>query len=312
MIKTYSSEIRCALPDKTNSTGICVKLDNLSTIVRTKDETVSGDIITLVMSIKSMSFSEAMKYLHNILGLKFEFISKPEVKKIDPLDIFKRSKAKITEDLKLYDKSLLDDYINIPHINFVREGILPLTQQKFNIGYSDYHKRITIPHRYWNGDDNNFVGCFGRTIVEDFDILDVPKYYGLKPYQKSYNLYGLYENYEDIQKARAVLVFESEKSVLKCDSYKIYNSVALGGHELSIEQEKILLGLNVEIIFCLDKDIKEDFIIKLCDRFKNTRKVSYILDKYDLLDEKDAPVDKGLKKFNYLLKYRINYGKIII
>jgi len=316
-IKQYSKEYRCALPNKTNSSAVAIKRDSLYISVYTEDESIKGDIFVLIMHLKQIKFYESLKLLHEMLNLKFEgYVKQDEVNKINPLDIFLKARSGVkteSNELKFYDKSLLDSYIKLPHIKLVQEGILPETQNKFNIAFSNEYNRIIFPYRHFYAEENkSYIGSTGRTIIDDYKLLDIPKYMAINKFPKTQTLYGLYENYEDIQKAGTVLVFESEKSVLKCDSYKIYNSVALGGHEISLEQEKILLGLNVEIVFCLDKDIKEDFIIKLCDRFKNTRKVSYILDKYDLLDEKSSPIDCGLKKFNYLLKYKINYGNISV
>ena len=62
-------------------------------------------------------------------------------------------------------------------------------------------------------------------------------------YIKSLNLFGLYENYDSIQKAKQVTVVEAEKSVLKRDSLNDSTLVALSGHTMSEEQAAILIGL---------------------------------------------------------------------
>ena len=120
------------------------------------------------------------------------------------------------------------------------------------------------------------------------------------------NLFGLYENYDAIQKAGYVVVYESEKSVLKRDSRGDACSVALSGKSMSDEQASILKGLNVEIIISLDKDVSLEHIRSICEKFYGTR-VSYTYDKYDLLNEKDSIADANKNKFNYLLKHRIKY-----
>ena len=52
----------------------------------------NSDLITLVQYNKSMSFMEAVKYLHKILDLPFELNRKEDKpqKKFDPLSVFKR------------------------------------------------------------------------------------------------------------------------------------------------------------------------------------------------------------------------------
>ena len=40
------------------------------------------------------------------------------------------------------------------------------------------------------------------------------------------------------------------------------------------------------------------------------KKVSYIYDTYNLLGEKDSPIDKGYKVWKYLLKWRKQFSEI--
>lgn len=170
------------------------------------------------------------------------------------------------------------------------------------VWYNLYHS-THFPHRHWSSGE--ILGIFGRTTVEIYEILGIPKYFGVIGYPKSMNLYGLYENYEEIIKSNAVIIVEGEKSVLKLKSMNYGNAVALGGHEMSLEQIKILISLNVDIIFALDKDLDKQISIDMCNEFKGIRNTFYIDDKYDILGEKDAPVDKGLKVWNYLYKNKV-------
>ena len=65
---------------------------NVTNWTRTKEFGEGSDIITLVQYNKSMSFVEAIKYLHKILDLPFEFKKKEDKskEKYDPLSVFKR------------------------------------------------------------------------------------------------------------------------------------------------------------------------------------------------------------------------------
>ena len=267
-----------------------------------------GDIITIVMDIKQIGFRDALKLIHKILYLPFTMNYKPEQKKYNPLEVFKRVKSfnnSSNYEFKPYEDSVLNDinYTRLPHINLIKEGISPKVQEEFGITYCGRQNRILFPHRHWSSGE--ILGIFGRTTVEIYDVLGIPKYFGVIGYPKSMNLYGLYENYEKIIKSGEIFVFEAEKSVLKLKSMGYGNAVALGGHELSPEQVKILIGLDVKITFCLDKDIDKQVSIDMCKEFKGIRNAYYIDDKYDILGEKDAPVDKGLKVWKYLLKNRI-------
>lgn len=281
---------------------------------RTKEFSDNSDIITLVQYNKSMSFIEAIKYIHQILDLPFEFKKKnnnPQ-KKIDHLNIFRRQlrsnrRAINVDDIHILDDKLLDDFVPMLHIDWFREGIMPWTRDKFKLAYSYKHKRVVIPMRYWA--TGELLGFNQRTTVENYEEFGIKKYFITPTYQKALNLYGLYENYHSIQKAGYVVVAESEKSVLKRDSLGDGTVVALSGKSISDEQVRILLGLNVEIVIGLDKDVDINEVRHICNKFKNARKVSYIHDFMDILGEKDAPMDAHNKDYQFLLESRVVYDR---
>jgi len=303
-------EFRAALPGKNSKTAISIKKKSLSGRIYTSGDSVSGDIISIVMEITGLKFKDALKTIHDILGLKFTLTMTPQKKSYDPLEIFKRFKSRKyeNEQLIVLDESVLDDcnYLKLPHISLIREGIVPSVARDFGVLYDMFSNRILFPHRHWS--TGELLGIFGRTTVENYDLLGIPKYLGIIPYPKSMNLYGLYENYKGIQDSGFVVVFESEKSPLKGKSVGCNNFVALGGHELQEEHVKILISLGVDIIFALDKDLNEDISIAMCKRFSGVRDTYYLHDKYDVLGEKDSPIDKGIKIYNYLLKYKKKVG----
>ena len=269
-----------------------------------------SDIITLVEYNKQMSFYEAVKYLHGILGLEFKLLNKKQktIKpKSDPLQIFKQYESKNINvaDIHFLDEELLNDYIPLLYIGWLREGIFFRTAKKFGIAYSYKRKRIIIPMRYWL--TGELLGINSRTTIDNCDELGIKKYYITPSYPKSINLYGLYENYNDIQKAGYVTVFESEKSVLKRDSLNDHTGVALSGKTISDEQIRILYGLNVDIIISLDKDVPLQEIRHICEKLRIGRNVYYMYDKYDLLNAKDSAADMPNKIFNYLMEHKIKY-----
>lgn len=315
-IKEHPREFRAGLPDRPNKTALSVKKETLKIkIYNANNDSSRGDIFTLCQLIKDLSFPEANKYLHQILNLEYKFNTKikPKIDIEDPLHLFKKIKKRAfkinIDEIPIYDEVILDDYIPYCHIDWIREGIMPHTAEKFKIGYSDRNKRIIIPHRYWSGTENDYMGIIGRTTIKEYDMLDIPKYFAIKPFSKSANLYGLQENYKGIQEAGYVVIYESEKSVLKRHSLNDHTGVSLCCHEISQEQVKILISLNVDIIIAMDKDIGIEHIRSICDKFYGIRNIYYMYDKYDLLKEKESPADKSNKIFNYLLKYKINYDE---
>lgn len=306
-----------AHPDGDNPMGINIRNNeylNYRSFSRGVDYEDGKDLISLVEITNKMSFIEAVKYLHKILELPFEFKKKEEKpkKKYDPLSIFKKimrnSRGIVNvDDIHVLDDKLLDDYVPMLHIDWVKQGITEKTRNKFGLAYSYKHKRVVIPMRYWL--TGELLGFNQRTTVENYKEFNIKKYFITPTYPKQLNLYGLYENYDAIQKAGYVVVAESEKSVLKRDSLGDSTVVALSGKNISDEQVRILMGLNVEIVIGLDKDVDINEVRHMCEKFKNVRKVSYINDFLGILGDKDAPMDARNKDYQFLFESRVAYDR---
>ncbi len=306
-----------AHPDGDNPQGVNIRNNehlNYRSFSRCVDYEDGKDLISLVEIIKKISFVDTLKYLHKILELPFEFKKQKEKpkKKLNPLNIFTRqlrSNRRVinVDDIHILDDKLLDDYVPMLHIDWVKQGITERTRQKFSLAYSYKHKRVVIPMRYWL--TGELLGFNQRTTVENYEEFNIKKYFITPTYPKALNLYGLYENYDSIQKAGYVVVAESEKSVLKRDSLGDGTVVALSGKSISDEQVRILMGLNVEIVIGLDKDVDVNEVRHICEKFKNTRKVSYIYDFMNILNDKDAPMDARNKDYQFLFESRVVYDR---
>jgi len=297
---------------------------NVTNWTRTEDFGECSDIITLTQYNKQCSFIDAVKYLYNLLGLEYspsKANKKKEEVKFDPLAIFKRAKnAKKRVDvaeIRTINEGILDEYIPILHINWLREGIMPWTAKKFGLAYSYKRKRMIVPLRHWL--TGELLGINARTTIENYEELGIKKYFITPSYQKSLNLFGLFENHDDIQESGYVVVYESEKSVLKRHSlrqinpekniYDYSNGVALSGHTLSDEQTRILIGLNVEIVIALDNDVPIEEVWSICEKFYHIRNVSYIIDEENMLGEKDSPADARNEDFRTMLANRTKYDE---
>ena len=306
-----------AHPDGDNPMGVNIRNNeylNYRSFSRGVDYEDGKDLISLVEITNKMSFIEAIKYLHKILELPFEFKKKEEKpkKKYDPLFIFKKivrnSRGIVdVDDIHVLDDKLLDDYVPMLHIDWVKQGITEKTRKKFGLAYSYKHKRVVIPMRYWL--TGELLGFNQRTTVENYKEFNIKKYFITPTYPKQLNLYGLYENYDSIQKAGYVVVAESEKSCLKRDSLCDGTVVSLSGKTVSDEQVRILLGLNVEIVIGLDNDVDINEVRHIAEKFYHIRPVSYIYDKWDLLKDKDAPMDAKNKIYQFLFKHRVKYDE---
>ena len=144
----------------------------------------------------------------------------------------------------------------------------------------------------------------------------------------AYLLYGIYQNQNNIRKTRKVILFESEKSVLKYGStYGQNNNISLATMSMNftLQQRDLILYLGVdEVILAWDKQYRLEY---LKPEYKNTKeykefvqyikkikKVVSLLINYcnvsvifcwdDRIDYKDAPIDKGQDIFEELLNER--------
>jgi len=184
------------------------------------------------------------------------------------------------------------------------EGISQESMKKFGVRYDPFSNRLVYPIRDINGKIRN-IG--GRTLDPNFKEKNLRKYTYMNKWGTMDVVYALYDNMEWIEDTRIVIVFEGMKSVLKCDTWGIHNTVALLTSHLNQHQMMLLLGLNLhEIVFALDNDvdIRKD---KRISTLKNIVNVSYLKDTQGLLHTKDAPVDEGLDVFSELCRHRIKY-----
>ena len=273
-----------------------------------------SDIISLTQYNKKCSFVDAVKYLHNILGLELTPYKKEEKKEEpDPLAVFEnainRHRAIVdVSEIQAISEEAINDYVPLLYIDWLREGIMPWAAKKFGLAYSYKYHRVVIPIRYWL--DGTLVGFNQRTTVENYEELGIRKYFLTASYRKSLNLYGLWENREEIEDKKTVVICESEKSVLKRYSHNDGTCVALQGKKLSEEQRRIVIGLNVdEVIIALDNDVPIEEIRYVCEQFYHIRNVSYVKDRWNLLKHKDAPADAENKVYNFLIKHRVKYDE---
>lgn len=261
-----------------------------------------SDLISLVCYNKKMFFTEAIKWLCDLVGLDFYNDNPNDIPlSLQQLILWDKMKSNIDEEedipLRPISEDILKYYINCANDVFQRDSISLNTQNEFEIGYDLGSNRITIPIRDELG---NLIGVKGRLYKQDTDEYN-PKYLYLEPCAKSHILYGLYKTLPYILQAGTCYVFESEKAVMQMWSYGYKNVVSVGGHDLSKKQVEKLTRLNVDIVFCYDADVGEGQIAKERSKFVKGVNLYYLLDKdKNILNEKESPSDNK-EKFEKLL-----------
>lgn len=267
---------------------------------------VGGSVLTFIRYFNKCSWQEAIEKLKEYAGYKgvvapHKKLSATEVAKrfAKPKKAPKTSKGVILSDdyMDRYEKR--DDKLAV----WEQEGISRASLDKFQVFYDEFSNRLVYPIRNMDG---KIVNIGGRTLDEDWKAKGLRKYTYFKPWGELNTLYGLFENMESIREKREIILFEGCKSVLIADTWGIHNAGAILTSHLNPNQMKILARLGCRVVFALDKEVcvREDHNIK---RLKQFVKVEYIWDRDDLLDEKDAPVDKGPEAWQKLYEGRLSW-----
>ena len=227
----------------------------------------------------------------------------------------KYGKTKQEIELPEFNKGAMDTFVKMYPPEWLKDGISKAAMDKFDIRYSISQNKIIIPHYDVSG---RLVGIRGRALNE-WEIENVGKYMPVRIEQTWYkhplsmNLYGLYENQENIKKTGVCYVFESEKSVMQCESFSGPNcSVAVCGSQFNKYQLNLLLRTcnPNEIVLCFDsEEVGEetkyfDKLWAICQKYKNYTNFSFVYDRLKQLNLKDSPSDHGEEMFKKLLEKR--------
>lgn len=218
--------------------------------------------------------------------------------------------------IKTYSKKVLDVFEKTYPQEWLEDGISKKAMDKFNILYSISQNKIIIPHYNINGE---LVGIRGRALNPE-EIEYGGKYMPVKVEQTWYthplslNLYGLYENKDNIKKNGYCFIAEGEKSVLQAESFSQDNCVvAACGSNFNKFQLRLLLKscYPKEIIICFDneelkgQDVYFKKLYKICSKYKEYCNFSFVYDRNGLTKLKDSPFDNGEETFNKLIEKRV-------
>lgn len=281
------------------------------------------DIYELVMRVRNVDFQTSVRYVADLTGkhyTKSAFVNQMQQSyMIDDWQWLNRfaSKPKPYVELPTYSSQVLDVFVDIEIGQWIEEGISPKTMKKFGISYYINDERIVMPHLDING---RLVGIRGRTTnpiaeAEGKKYMPLTVNKVLYNHPTAFNLYGLYQNLETIKRLKKIAIFESEKSVLKCEDFYEGNNfaVAVCGSNISNQQRDMILETGVEeVIICFDKeyvDVNGDKakayikkLLNLAHKFTPYCRVCIVFDEWELLEDKDSPCDKGREVLETLMR----------
>ena len=305
-INLRPNEIRFARDDK-GGRNISIRLQHNEWLnVADFARSYTGDIFSFIAQERNVTFREVLLTTKKILGLDDRWEPKKQASLFG--GIYQHIGKNARQILKTYDESILEQYPRCGNLRFLKDHISLATQKKFGLLYSVESQRILIPIRDVFG---SLAGLKARRNYET-DNEEDPKYLYELPCQKSMLVYGAHENYAHLMNADRILIGESEKFVLACDSYNYNSAVSIMGSMLSPEQAKILLGFNAkEYCFMLDEGLDLQVVYKnakLLKSFAAMRecKITFFNWQNSLsVSEKESPTDNGKDNFYYILANEI-------
>lgn len=289
----------------------------------------SMDVYELVIRARrtqgiNITFPQAVKYVASVTNNMFYSNSKIQNYKIDDWNWINKIKSiknkKSIPQLAEINEHILEIFCPYPHELWLEEGISSESMKKYQISYWGEENKIIIPHRDIEG---RLIGVRGRALNQ-VDIEAKRKYMPITIEGKvlkhtlGNNLYGLCQNEEAIKRFKKIIVFESEKSVLLCDTYYHQNnfSVAACGSNLTDTQCRIIRNLGVnEVMIAFDKEYLEtksklaevymNKLLRLAYKLVPYCTVYILMDTEDLLQQKDSPADRGKDVLEKLMKTKI-------
>jgi len=299
----------------------------------------SMSLFDLIMSTKNIIFQEAFAYLckfKNVTNFSKQKkgLQKKEYENEDLkfLKLHLRKKEKQLIKLPSYNKYILNMFNDYMPMSWYKEGITDDITNIFQIKFYMNQFKCIIPHFDING---NLVGIRARNFLKH-QVSSGKKYIPVTienftyRYPIAFNLYGIYQNQENIRKIKKTILFESEKSVMIYGSYFGQENnicLALCGMSFSLYQRDLLLSLGVEeVVICFDKQYQIELIddenidrnskawkeyenyvkglIKISEMLIPYCNVSIIVCWNFRIGYKDSPIDFGKETFEELYKER--------
>ena len=306
--RSKQNELRFSREDGHNPTAMRLKLDTLKFDGFSINE--HGNLYSLVMKTKKLSFPKALRYVAETLGLEKSQFSK---KIRYPFGGFYKGLMKEIQEpeysMTTYDESILDKYAGKYNLMFFKDGINFQTQEHFNVGFDLESLRITVPEYTLDG---RLCGIMGR--LNDSKCSKDERWLPIIPCSRSLTLYGYHHNYETIQQKNIVVVGESEKFVQQLHSMGSYIGLATCGCDVSDIQAKHLKALMTsKIILAYDEGLEEEQIRLQAQKlilnnavFHN--RVGYVFDRENLIlpkGSKASPSDLGKAAFTELIKSHV-------
>ena len=294
-VNIEETSLRMDSIDSDNLNGLCLSLNTMTFYdFKTLQK---GSVLDLLSILTGLNKYLVMFEIKSLVDK-----SNYELSKIDNNEFIEYEKKELLD----YPVRLLDLFPNIISDLFLKDNINETSQLLFNIKYDKETDRVLIPVMF----KNRLVGMIGRYNNSEVPK-KLPKYYPILVYPKSEVLFGYDICKDTILNTGTVILVESEKSVMKSIQIGLFNTLAVGGSNVSKSQIKLLEELKVKRVFISfdsDKE-KEVLLTQIKGWFKSTEIDIYFIDNNTKhIMEKSCIFDMMWDKqkiLNYIKKYSI-------
>lgn len=288
-----------------NALGLMCFTDTLGVHMNTR--AYKGNIFSLVMDTKRVSFPDALKLVSKWTGVKNDIQIKY------PFHHFYKSIYSDKNDafslIPIYSEDRLPP--RAVNIKYIKDGVSALTQERFDMRFSLEENAIVTPIYDCQG---NLVGAKARN--NDANCDDTHRFWAYLEYPKNQTVYGYVQNYRNIIDKKKILIAESEKAVMQAASMGCDLCLAVGGKNISDTQAKYIKSLGADRIYvafdegvCFDEmEYQAKKLIVNNGIYKN--KIGCIIDEdHDILKKgsKDSPFDHGKEVLNKLIKEKVRW-----
>lgn len=257
-----------------------------------------GNIINFMIDYEGLSFQSAVEKIAEMTGSDIK-----QVRQSDAIGVFRRvarqEKVKVVER-KILSPDYMDQFQKIdgePH-EWIEEGIDPAVMERYGVRIDTKSNRIVYPV-YDN--DGNLIGAKGRTRFENYKLLGIPKYINYTKIGTTDFFQGIQQANPHILKRKEVIVVEGLKSVMKLAGWGYENVIASETSCMNDAQINLLIKMGIkDVVVAFDKDISYHSIVGLSAKLRKFANVYAVIDKDNLLEEKDSPCDKGYEVWETL------------
>lgn len=267
---------------------------------------IGGTIYQYIMERENLSFDKAVQKVASITGHStIDYVESESISFFRELKKFDRGNIKVIRPVIDYKTDYESKFLKQPIVNWEQEGIRRDVIELFDIRYDNNSKRIVYP--VYDKTDN-LIGVKGRTTIPNWKEIGIPKYINYHKIGTIDYFQGLHQTKEYILNTNQVIIFEGLKSVMKCFGWGYKNCMSAETSALSDGQLKTLIELGVkEVVIAFDKDKKMQSVLadKNIITLKMFANISIVIDRKNMLEDKDAPCDKGLETWEELYKNRI-------